>query len=491
MPAVTESIRFLLGSTPKTLKHVSPSMTVLEYLRGFERMTGEKEGCAEGDCGACTVVIADCVGDRLRYRAVNSCIMFVPFLHGRQLITVENLRDSSGTLHPVQQALVNEHGSQCGFCTPGFVMSMFGMVHNHCATDRKSIDNALAGNLCRCTGYAPIVRASRKVLSSKFTDQFDDNEKETVRQLKRLKTSSSLHLEFAGQRYFAPTTVKECTKILARHPDSHIVSGATDVGLWVTKQRRHLETIVYVGNIKSLQQTEVDGASIRIGAAATINDAMEVLSESYPALDELFRRFGSVQIRNLATLGGNVANGSPIGDSLPAFVALDAKFVLTGATGSRIVPAEDFFIDYGKQDINPGEFLERIDVPLPVAGQQFKIYKLSKRYYQDISAVCGAFSVIRNSRIVESIRICYGGMAATPRRANKCENALAGRPLVAGRVQIAVDALADDFAPITDFRASAEYRSLAAGNLLRRMVQELASGDEVNVWSEQYARTHV
>ena len=482
-----DSIRFLLGQEPRELKDISPTLTVLEYLRKVERMVGTKEGCAEGDCGACTVVLAENESEKISYKAVNSCIMFVPFLHGKQLITVEHLKDSTGNLHPAQQALVDEHGSQCGFCTPGFVMSMFAFYHNRSSGSRKSIDDALAGNLCRCTGYAPIVRATRKMLSSIIRDEFDKAESKTIQKLSELDASAPVELTTNGQAYFAPNTVAGLAQVLNLHPKSRIVAGATDVGIWVTKQGRHLQTVVYTGGIEVMKEINVAESHIQIGAAATVSDAMKVLSEYYPALEELFRRYGSLQIRNLATIGGNVANGSPIGDSLPALIALDAKLIITGSNGSRTVPAEDFFIDYGKQDLQPGEFLERVDVPLPAENQKFMIYKLSKRFHQDISAVCGAFSITKESNSNYRIRVCYGGMAATPLRARNCENALMSNGLASDdSVHKAKQALNLDFSPITDFRGSSDYRSLVAGNLIQRFVNEWTSEQATSVWAERH-----
>ncbi len=482
----SDSIQFLLGFDSRQLKNAEPTMTVLEYIRQIERMTGTKEGCAEGDCGACTIVLGEQIDGKLNYKAANSCIMFLPFLHGKQLITVEHLKKLDGSLHPVQQALVDEHGSQCGFCTPGFVMSMFAMVHNRCDTSKMSIDDALAGNLCRCTGYVPIVRAARSVLSNSQEDQFDQAESKTLDQLSEIH-SLSISAQSHGQNYYAPRTTKELAEILERHPQHSIVAGATDVGLWVTKQRLHLKTVIYVGNIDSMKKiNEVDG-KLQIGAALSVSEAHFELAKHYPYLDELFRRYGSVQIRNLATIGGNVANGSPIGDSLPAFVALKAQLVLTSVNGSRTLPIEEFFLEYGKQDIASNEFLERIDVPLPKSDQKFRIYKLSKRFHQDISAVCGAFSLKIKEDVIQSIRICFGGMAGTPLRAKHCEEVLRGVRLEKTNLDQAKKALEQDFDPITDFRATADYRITVAQNLLDRLANDVMTSNDFSVWSSMYA----
>ncbi len=476
------SIRFLLGDERRELSDQSPTMTVLEYLRTIERMTGTKEGCAEGDCGACTVVIAQDVNHKLQYRAGNSCIMFLPFLHGKQLLTVEHLQEKNGALHPVQQAMVEQHGAQCGFCTPGFMMSMFALYHDDCGTDRQTIDDGLAGNLCRCTGYAPIVRAVRQAMTEPRADQFDTQEERTRNALSELEVTSSLRLKSGTQDYFAPVTVTELAQILQAKPASHIVAGATDVGLWVTKQRRHLESVISISNIRAMQGITVAQNVIKIGAATTIADAMPRLSEYYPSLHELFRRYGSVQVRNLATLGGNVVNGSPIGDSLPALITLNARLIISCTGGSRILPIEDFFIDYGRQDLRTGEFLERIELPLPLPNQDFRVYKISKRFHQDISAVCGAFSMTMDDGIVQSVRIAFGGMAATPKRARFCEQTLIGSSLSGAVIDRAKCALKEDFTPLTDCRGAAEYRSLVAANLLDRLAQDLQRRNSVSVW---------
>ena len=467
-------IRFRLGREAREIADIDPTMTVLDYLRLVERRCGTKEGCAEGDCGACTVVLARPEGEGLRYEAVNSCIQFVPTLDGCQLITVEDLKDADGALHPVQQALVDTHGSQCGFCTPGFVMSLFALYRNEAGADRARIDDVLAGNLCRCTGYAPIVEAAKRMyaIGDRAADPFAREEGRTAAALRELDDGETLSVGRDGRRCFAPTTLDGLAELLVRHPDACVLAGGTDVGLWVTKEQRVLETVIYLGRVAELSRLAETPAAIEIGAGVSYSDAMAAIARHYPDFGEVIRRLGSVQIRNAGTLGGNVANGSPIGDSPPALIAAGATLHLRRGADRRAMPIEDFFLDYGKQDRRPGEFVEKIVLPKPAPGARFRNYKISKRFDQDISAVCGAYSLRLEDGGVAEVRIAYGGMAAVPRRAFACEGALAGRPWTRTTVESGMAALAEDFAPITDWRASREYRTRVAANLLLKLYVE-------------------
>ena len=432
-----DEIHFRLGSEPRRLRDVDPTMTVLEYLRGVERLCGTKEGCAEGDCGACTVVLVDRQGRR---RAVNACILFMPALDGRQLITVEHLAAADGSLHPVQQAMVDQHGSQCGFCTPGFVMSLFAL-QAEAKPDRGEINEALAGNLCRCTGYRPIVDAALAVCHG------DDAPAAAVSTEVRSAAAGSapadgtLALTYlgtpypgthgsahGGRRSFSPRSADELAQTLLDHPEAVIVAGATDVGLWVTKQHQSLPVTVSLDAVAELCAVEQMADAIRIGAAASYQDALPLLQRHYPDFGGLVRRIGSRQIRNRGTIGGNVANASPIGDSPPALLALDATVILRRGDARRSVKLDDFFTGYRRSVLQPSEFIERIDLPLPQSGEMFRCYKVSKRFDQDISAVCGAFRLRLRDGIVRDIRIGFGGMAATPARARAVEDALIGRP---------------------------------------------------------------
>jgi xanthine dehydrogenase small subunit len=346
---MAEGIRFLLGNEHRELRDIDPTMTVLNYLRLVERRCGTKEGCAEGDCGACTVVLGEPAGGRIRYRAVNACIQFLPTLDGKQLITVEQLRDDDGRLHPVQQAMVDAHGSQCGFCTPGFVMSLFALFHERTRPDRGQINDALAGNLCRCTGYGPIVTAAENMYGSPRRDQFTAAQAATLAALGRLQDGETATVSGDSRRFFAPTRLDELARLVGERPTATLLAGGTDVGLWVTKQHRPLDPVIYIGNVVELQRIDITAANIEIGAAVTYADLYELIDRHYPDFGELVRRLGSTQIRNAGTMGGNVANGSPIGDSPPPLIALGATLVLRSAAGRREMPLEDYFIAYGKQ----------------------------------------------------------------------------------------------------------------------------------------------
>ena len=491
MLSSSRPIRFLLNREPIEVADLDPHTTVLDWLRLHRRRTGTKEGCAEGDCGACTVAVGELHDGRVRYRAINACIQLLPMLDGRQLITVEDLAqvsDRGEVLHPVQQAMVDQHGSQCGFCTPGFVMSLFTLYHQQDeavsqAPDRDRIDQAIAGNLCRCTGYAPIVRAARQAISGPPVDHFQREEAAIARQLNLLDCRTPLSFEGAGRRYFAPTRLEQLWRLLAQWPQARIIAGATDVGLWITKQQRLFDTLVQVSEVAELKQLQCSAADgpLQIGAAVFYTDAFDVLVRRYPAMRDLLLRLGAVQVRNAGTIGGNIANGSPIGDMPPILIALDARLRLSSQEGRREIALEEYFIDYGRQDLLPGECVESVLLPAVDRTQQIAVYKLSKRFDQDISALCGAFVLSLDHGRVSSIRICFGGMAATPLRARATEAALLGQAWDPSSVAMARHAMADDYTPLSDWRGSAAYRLLAAQNLLQRFYLETHSGVAVRI----------
>jgi xanthine dehydrogenase small subunit len=466
-PSPDGVVRFVLDGEIRELRGLSPTRTVLEYLRG-EYRCGTKEGCAEGDCGACTVVLGELADDAIRYRAVNACILFAATLDGKELITVESLERAGGRLHPVQQAMVEHHGSQCGFCTPGFVMSLFALYHSGAPCSRSRINDALAGNLCRCTGYRPIVSAAQASCGAAPDDAFIATTPQRVEILRSIARRGTLAIGGGEGQFFAPTTVAELARLFQQHPDAHLLAGGTDVGLLVTKQHRKLATVIYLGGVVELRQIAETEGTVEIGAAVPYVDVHAALAARYRDFGELIRRLGCVQIRNVGTIGGNIGNASPIGDTPPLLIALDAVLVLRRGGEQRELPIEDFFVAYRKTALRPGEFIECVRVPLPRPGWQFGAYKIAKRFDQDISAVCGAFAVKLAGGRVEDIRLCFGGVAATPKRAHECEAALIGGSWNGAALDSAIATLDGELAPISDMRASAQYRRLVAGNLLRK-----------------------
>lgn len=467
-------IRFLLDGEVRELSGIDPTLTVLNLLRYDLRRTGTKEGCAEGDCGACTVVLGELEAGKVRFRAVNACILFAPMLDGRALFTVESL-GREGDLHPVQQAMVDTHASQCGFCTPGFVMSLYAAQREGAATDAASLKDALAGNLCRCTGYGPILEAG----AAMGADPQASDVPALAAALSAIQPAEGLALEHKGRRLFAPRSADELAALLEANPDATVLAGGTDVGLWVTKQHRVLQTVVSLNDAADLRAIDDLGHAIRIGAGVRYADAHATLAGLHPEYGELLRRLGGLQVRNLGTVCGNIANGSPIGDMPPVLIAAGATLVLRKAATRREMPLEAYFLAYGKQDRQPGEFVEAVIVPNIPDDRIFKIAKLSKRFDQDISAVCMGLSLCVEAGIVTDARLAFGGMAATPKRATAAEAALTGQPWTAATVDAAAEALAHDFTPITDMRASADYRLDAARNLLRRAFLETTGGSRL------------
>ncbi len=467
-PLMDGAIRYLLDGRTHEVRDADPTMTVLEHLRGDLRRMGTKEGCAEGDCGACTVVVGELTeAGGVVWRAVNSCIQFLPMIDGKALVTVESLARKA--IHPVQLAMVEHHASQCGFCTPGFVMSLYGRAIGALGSDAP-VDEILAGNLCRCTGYGPIIAAALATPREAAPD--------VTRALGAIQRDSMLTLTHedtphgVSRRWFTPRSLAELGEVATAHPDAIFLAGATDVGLWVTKQHRALETIVFLGEVTQLKAIEDGPEAVTIGAGATYADALTALAGLSADLAAMVRRLGSTQVRNAGTIGGNIANGSPIGDMPPPLIALGATLRLRQGGEVRDLPLEDFFLAYGRQDRRTGEFVESVTVRRPRPETIFKVFKLSKRFDQDISAVCGAFALNIESGIVTAARIAFGGLAATPRRAAACEAVLIGATWTANTVENAASALAEDFQPISDMRASAAYRLLAAANLLRKVWAE-------------------
>lgn len=468
-----DTIRFIKGGQVVELDNVGPTETVLDYLRLRRHETGTKEGCGEGDCGACTIALGRVVNGRLTYQPVNSCIQLLGMIDGAELVTVEDLAQDQ-RLHPVQKAMVELHGSQCGFCTPGFIMTLFTLYHAEGQEkSRKKVTEWLAGNLCRCTGYRPIIDAALEACFNTADDAFTWRSNETREQLRALADSRDVFLGDSTSFFASPSSLDGLAALYGQHPDATLVAGATDVGLWITKHLRDLPKVIWLGRIEGLDRVEETEAGVLIGATATFDATEVAMTRISSDLGELWKRIGSKQVRASGTVGGNIANGSPIGDSPPALIALGASVELQSANNDRTMALEDFFIEYGKQDRLPGEFVTGMFIPRPTANQAFHCYKISKRFDQDISSVMAAFRfTVVDGRIIEA-RIAYGGMAGTPKRAAGAEAALKGALLEdASTWAPAFDALNNDFTPMTDMRASADYRMETARALLAKALME-------------------
>lgn len=464
-------IAFLLNGTPVRVEGEPPTRTLLDWLREGRGLCGTKEGCNEGDCGACTVMVTDAGGTK----ALNACILFLPQLHGKAVRTVEGLAGPGGEMHPVQAAMVAHHGSQCGFCTPGFVVSM-AVGH---LNGRRDHDDVLAGNLCRCTGYAPIIRAAEAVEGVPVPAWMTEDAAFISAQI---PSGGAGGAEGPPSDAYRPASSDELAEWYLANPTATLIAGATDVGLWVTKALRDLSPVAFLNGVTDLQQIERQGGMLHVGAGVTIAALRDAVAERLPSFGELLRRYASEQVRNAATIGGNIANGSPIGDGPPALIALGAVLHLRRGDEMRSIPLESFFLDYRKQDRRVGEFVA--GVSFPERAPALRCYKLSKRFDQDISALCGCFNVTVDAGRVTAARIAFGGMAGVPKRATAVEAALVGRAWDEATVRGAMGAFAQDFTPLTDMRASAGYRLEAAANMLLRYFHEL-NGVPVSVLEVQ------
>lgn len=499
MEPLERPIRFLHRGQVVQAGDLPPTTTVLSWLRENAHCTGTKEGCNEGDCGACTVAVAELAADgELRLRNVNSCLLYVPALDGKALFTVEDLQGlNGGALHPVQQALVDHHGSQCGFCTPGFVMTMWTQWEQaqtcgdapHPAPTRQEWADALAGNLCRCTGYRPILDAAQAcVAEDARSEQARLPRSAVVEQLRELQRSPALRYRahdpaFGESRAFsAPRSSDELAACLQAHPGARVLGGATDIGLWTNKSHRDVGHLVFTGRAVDLTKVEVRDRWLRVGGAASLEDAWHCLADHWPVLGDVWRRFASPPVRHAGTLAGNVANGSPIGDGAPILMALGAQLVLRSATQRRMVPLDGFYLGYQRNALQAGEFIEWIEVPLPTEGQVLRAWKISKRYDSDISALCAGFGLMFENGCLTAARLAFGGMAATVQRASSAERALLSIGWNTAGIAAAQAALAQDFQPLSDLRASASYRLEVAQGLLMKLWWSVEEPQPMEVW---------
>jgi xanthine dehydrogenase small subunit len=495
---MSQSIQFLLNGAPHSVSGVDPHTTLLQYLRVHLHQVGSKEGCAEGDCGACTVVLGEVqTNGRVSLVPINACIRLLPTLDGKAVFTVESLQPiaAGAPLHPVQQAMVNCHASQCGFCTPGFVMALFALFKNEAAPSRDRVCEAIAGNLCRCTGYRPILDAAQTmyglaesaIASGLQADQklvqwmkipntvaahALEQEDVLANALKNMQRDVALDYVASGRRFVAPQSTEALTEIVAANPNAWILGGGTDIGLWITKALQTNALIVYSGKVRALHAITETEATLKIGAAASLESAFRAMNRIYPELAHVWTRFASASIRVSGTLGGNVANGSPIGDSMPALIALGANVVLRKGAAQRTIGLESLYLDYKKQAREPGEWIEAIVIPKREGALLVASYKNSKRNEQDISAVCAALALRVDRGVVTRCRIAYGGMAGIPKRALNSEKALLGKAWTESSIHDAMQAMSTDFTPLSDMRATAEYRMRIAQNHLLRFWHE-------------------
>tara|TARA_Y100000590_G_scaffold327231_2_gene371506 strand:- start:363 stop:1799 length:1437 start_codon:yes stop_codon:yes gene_type:complete len=463
-------VKFIYRNKIIEIKNPDPNETILNYVRTKLKKTGTKEGCAEGGCGACTIVIGEFKKNNINYRAINACIAFVPVLEGKQLILVEDLV-LNGELHPVQKAMVKYHGSQCGFCTPGFVMSLFAMYKNHSSYKDDTIKDAIQGNLCRCTGYRPIIDAAKSLNKESKFDDFSRNKKITLSLLKKIK-QRNINIISGKKKYFAPKSVNELKIILKQNPNSILISGGTDVSLIVTKERKDLNSLIYMNSIDELNYIKNNNNYIEVGASTPLINFENFIKKYLPDFSKILKRYGSVQIRNAGTIAGNIATASPIGDTLPLLLALNSQIVIKDSNKTQILPLNGFFINYRKTKLKKGQFIHSIRIPF-LKKNIFKAYKISKRIDDDISSVCASFCIEINNNRIKKIRIAYGGMSNIPKRAVKCEKILSNSILSDLKINKAKKLLEKDFQPITDTRASSKYRMEVAKNLLEKCFLEI------------------
>jgi len=464
-------IKFLFNAKVFEINNPDPNQTILNFVRTTLKKTGTKEGCAEGGCGACTVVVGQLKNNDIEYKAINSCISFLPFLDGKQLLVVEDLVSNEGNLHPVQEAMVKYHGSQCGFCTPGFVMSLFSMFKNNKNYNNELIKDSISGNLCRCTGYRPIVDAAKSLNKISKIDQFSKNKKKTINLLKKI-SSKKIVIHNDNKKYFSPKTIKELKKVIKKNPNADFLSGGTDLSLKVTKERKDVENIINLTDVSELNFIKRKRNFIEVGAATPLIKFEKFIEKYYPDFNLVLKRYGSVQIRNVGTIGGNIATASPIGDTLPILLSLNAELIVGTTKKNKKILINEFFISYRKTKLKKGEFIHSIKIPL-YKKNIFKAYKISKRFDDDISSLCASFNLEINKNKIKNVFIAFGGMAEIPKRAKNCEKILKNKHLSIDNFLKAGNFLEKDFDPLSDVRATKNYRMIVAKNLLIKCFHEI------------------
>ncbi len=476
---VSDTIQFIYNNKIHKIKNPDPNQTILDFIRSDLKKTGTKEGCAEGGCGACTIVLGELKNKKLFYKSINSCISFLPIINGKHLILIENLSSGDNKLHPVQEAMVKFHGSQCGFCTPGFVMSMFAMYKNFSKFSDEIIDETLSGNLCRCTGYRPIIDAAKSLNSRNTNDDFKKNEKKIINMLKKIQ-GRDIEISYKNKKYFAPKSLNNLKKILKNNSNINFLSGGTDLSLEVTKKRDEIEKIISLNSIKELKFIKKTKKFIEVGSGVSLYEFQNVIKSYYPDFYNILKRYGSVQIRNVGTLAGNIATASPIGDSLPLLLSLDSKIKIQTLKSIKTIPLSEFFLSYRKTKLKKREFLYSVEIPINKQNH-FKAYKISKRFDDDISSVCASFNFLIKKNIIVKANIAYGGMSAIPKRAPIIEKALINSVFSEDTFTKAKNLLDADFSPIDDMRASKNYRVDVAKNLMMKFFYEVSGKKNLRV----------
>jgi len=470
---ISSSVKFLLNDKILEIKNPDPNQTILNYIRTELKKTGTKEGCSEGGCGACTIVLGELVSNEIKYSSINSCISFVPSLNGKQLLIVEDLVSKDGKLHPVQEAMVKFHGSQCGFCTPGFVMSLFSMFKNNKSYNSELITDSISGNLCRCTGYRPIIDAAKSLNKINKADEFSKNKNKIIKLLKKIRPKN-IFIKKDDKIYFSPKNIKDLKSIIKNNSNFNFLAGGTDLSLTVTKERKEIPFIIDLREVKELDFIKVSKNYLEIGAATPLIKFENEIKKYYPDFYSILKRYGSVQIRNVGTIGGNIATASPIGDSLPILLSLNAEILIESFNQRKVLPINNFFIDYRKTKLKRTEFIRSIKIPL-FKKNIFKAFKISKRFDDDISSVCGSFNLEISNNKIKNVFIAFGGMAEIPKRARICEKSLKNKYLSLDVFLKARNYLEKDFNPIGDMRASKDYRLEVAKNLLIKCFHEIKS----------------